>query len=801
MREQKELQTAGQSAGRLPHEVTAVLLLLGATAVVAQIVLMRELIVVFYGNEISLGLMLANWLLWTALGASLAGRLAMKVSNARHLTAGLQVLVALVFPATIYAVRASRSLMHATPGELLGPGAMFLTSLATLSIFCLLSGCMFAAGSRLCAQETGAAMAAATGSVYLLEALGSGAGGLLASVALVPYLNAFQIAILVALANLLAAMALALRSGPQRRAAMALVTAVCGFVFLPLVAPRLEQVSLARLWQGFRLIDSRNSRYGNLVVVETEGTRSLYENGLVVATVPDASAAEEAVHFALLEHPAPKRLLLIGGGVNGSLQQALQHPTLERVDYVELDPAILDIAERHFAEAWASARGDPRVSIHHLDGRLFLKTSREVFDVVIVNVPEPQTAQLNRFYTQEFYREAARRLAPGGILSFQLPSSENYLSPERVALFRCLNATLREVFPQVAALPGETVHFFATREAGVLTTAPEVLIARLRARHLQTSYVREYYLPFRMTPDRQLDLQQQIEPQAETPLNRDFAPRGYFLNVELASARFGRGSAGWLATLGRLRFRVLLFAVVVGMLALGALIAAMFGRQSAAWAEPVGSGLAARHYKLVAGSCVVMMGFTLIALEILLLLGFQAIYGYVYHQLAIVVAAFMAGMALGAWRSTRSLATGRAARPDEASLLALRAMALLQFTAALAPILLYALLASFARLESEAALWMVSRIAFPLIALIGGLLGGYQFPLASRVYFAGESPRSPGALYGLDLAGACVGAVALSAFLFPVYGFLRSAILMAVVNLGPAVLAAIPVAAREARRD
>ena len=98
MCEQKESQTAGQSAGRLPHEVTAVLLLLGATAVVAQIVLMRELIVVFQGNEISLGLMLANWLLWTALGSSLAGRLAMKVSNSRHLTAGLQVLICLGVP-------------------------------------------------------------------------------------------------------------------------------------------------------------------------------------------------------------------------------------------------------------------------------------------------------------------------------------------------------------------------------------------------------------------------------------------------------------------------------------------------------------------------------------------------------------------------------------------------------------------------------------------------------------------------------------------------------------------------------
>jgi hypothetical protein len=97
------------------------------------------------------------------------------------------------------------------------------------------------------------------------------------------------------------------------------------------------------------------------------------------------------------------------------------------------------------------------------------------------------------------------------------------------------------------------------------------------------------------------------------------------------------------------------------------------------------------------------------------------------------------------------------------------------------------------------------------------LLGGYQFPLASRLYFAGSeepripqggthvrptssalnSKRNPGILYGLDLLGACLGAVALSAYLLPVYGFRRTAILMAVVNLGPAALASL--AAFEAR--
>ena len=83
-------------------------------------------------------------------------------------------------------------------------------------------------------------------------------------------------------------------------------------------------------------------------MVQTGASRSLFENGLIVMTVPDPAAAEEAVHYALLEHREPRRLLLIGGGVNGSLAEALRHPGLTQVDYVELDPMIFEIAAQYF---------------------------------------------------------------------------------------------------------------------------------------------------------------------------------------------------------------------------------------------------------------------------------------------------------------------------------------------------------------------------------------------------------------------------------------------------------------------
>jgi spermidine synthase len=715
---------------RSRKSVRPVLVLIGFTAAIAQIVLMRELMVVFYGNEISLGLMLASWLFWTAAGSAIAGRVA---REPRRLMAGLEALVAVALPATILVVRASRSVLETVPGESLGPGPMLLGSLLTLSVFCVLSGALFAAGSRLYGDD----VATSTGSVYLLEALGSAAGGMLAGLVLVRYVAPLQIAAGLGLLNVLAAAVLANRAWITR-------LAVVGAAVL-LGLPGLETVSLERFWRGFHLVANRNSVYGNLAVVRTEGGSSLYENGLNLFNVPDPAAAEEAVHYALLEHPSPRSLLLIGGGVNGSLAQALKHASLERIDYVELDPAILDLFP---------IRADPRVRVHVTDGRLFLKTTASTFDVIIVNLPDPQTAQLNRFYTLEFFQEAARKLTGSGILALRLTAAEDYISPELAAFLRSIYKTLRAVFPEVTAIPGETVHFFGARRAGVLAAGSEELLARLRARRVETSYVREYYIPFRMMPDRMADLARQIEPRPETPVNRDFAPVAYYFDVALWSSRFNHGYRDLFRAMAGVDFRCL--AGVVGVLLL-VLVAKK------------------RRAQTAAACCTAAMGFTLIGLEMLLLLAFQAIYGYVYQQLAIIIAAFMAGMALGSWLA---LARGRSRTCPT-----MRTLVLLQVGAAIAPLLLCAVFQA------------VTPMAFPVLALLCGMLGGFEFPVASRIF----SGRSTGTLYALDLAGSCLGAVLFSVYLIPVFGFLRTAVLAAMVSLAPAVMAVRSAPERPAR--
>ena len=721
----------------------AALVLIGFTAVVAQVVFMRELMAVFYGNEISLGLMLAAWLLWTAFGSGVAGSLAARAGNPRRVLAGLEVLAAAALPLTVVMIRSARGAFGGIPGEILGPGPMLAATIAALGPFCAVSGCLFAAGSRLYARERGVGEAESTGSVYLLEAAGAGVGGALAGLLLIRFLGAFQIALALAWINLLAAAVLV---GARRAVLAGVALAALG---VPAGAARLEAFSLARLWSGFRIVATENTIYGNLAVAANEGGgATVFQNGLVLFHVPDPAAAEEAVHYALLQHPAPRSLLLAGGTADGSLAQALQHRTLERIDAVELDPAVPALAARFFPGALPA---DARVRVHHVDARLFIKTTPASYDVIVLNLPDPLTAQWNRFYTVEFFREAARKLTPGGVFSFHLTASENYIGDDLAAFLRSIQKTVREVFPEVAMMPGPAVHFFAALRPGVLAATPEGLLARLRERGLRTEYVREYYIPFRMSADRMRELESRIRPAPETPVNRDFAPIAYYFDVALWGARF---HGAWRQAFGLLAS--VPFAALLGTAAtLLCVLALLAGRR------PAGT----------AGLAVAAMGWTSIGLEMLLLLAFQAIYGYVYHQLGLVVAGFMAGTALGSWWGLRCRA---------------RALAGLQFGAAAAPLLLYGLFQLLAGTTGRFA-----PALFPLLALACGALSGWQFPAASRLFFGSRKGGHAGTLYALDLLGACCAALVFSTWLVPVYGFLKTALLTAALNLPPAFLAAL----------
>jgi spermidine synthase len=755
---------------RNPMFLPWVLALLGFSAVVAQITLMRELIVVFNGNEISLGVTLAVWLLWTATGSGVLGRFAARSKHPVFAIAVLQVAVAVVLPATIAVIRGAGVLFGLAAGEVAGPGLMFAVTAVALSGFCLLSGLMFAAGGRLHTAIRGSATADATANVYFYESVGAGAGGLFAGLLFAQQMSPFGIVLVVSLLNLVSAAKIA-----AGRTAVARLTVLAGATVLLLVvvppgARLLESRTLNYLWRGIEPGEVAYSAYGNLAVTGGESSQTVFENGVPLFTSPDPEAAEEAVHLALLQHPSPSRVLLIGGGAGGALAEVLKHQTVENVDYVELDPAVLGLADRHAGGDWKAARDDPRAAIYdNTDGRMFVNKTDRTWDVIIVNVPDPRNAGLNRFYTAEFFRAAHRRLSANGVLTFGLSGAENFISEDLSAFLRCVQHTLSSVFDRVVVFPGATVRFFAGGPACELTDDAGTLTGRLGERGVETVYVNEYYLPFRLSPDRLRDIRQAVKPGPDTQVNTDFSPVAYYFNNVLWSTRFHDGYRAAFRAAGRVGFPLFLAVLSVLLLAAVLVIPARRG----------GPG----PDRAAAGTAVAAMGFTMLGLQVVLLLAFQCVYGYVYQQLALLVAAFMTGLAAGSRLSLRRLGRSSTLQPRSVLLA-------LQLLAGVLPVVFVVVAKTASGIGDPSVTAIVAGALFPVMALLSGGLGGWQFPVAGRLYYSGATTSSPnpGAVYALDIAGAFAGAVVISVYLIPVFGFLNTSFVLAVVNAAPAIL-------------
>ncbi len=501
----------------------------------------------------------------------------------------------------------------------------------------------------------------------------------------------------------------------------------------------LNQATLS--WQWGEVLFSQDSIYGRLTITGRDSQRVFFENGLLMFET-QGTFPEEVAHFPLLEHPEPKTVLLIGGGVSGTLREILKHP-VQDVQYVELDPLLIQAAMVHLPAEDRVPFEDPRATIAYEDGRLYVTKTDKRFDVVIADLPEPSTGQLNRFYTEEFFREVRAILKDGGIFSLGLPSAENYLSPEMRYRNGGVYHSLRSVFPSVVVLPGEHNFFLASNRP--LSSDHLLLADRLTERGIETRWVNAAYLDYIFTTDRFALTISGLEDIGPIRLNRDLQPICYYYDMALWLSRFYSNLRGLYYTASLLN---------VWWLAAPLLILAIIVRRFRGAVIPTVIGLT---------------GFTEMTISMVVLLGFQALRGYVYHEVALITAAFMVGTASGG-----AIMNRLASRSLGQKRIGHRAV----FMSLQGAIFVYAL--SLPILLPTSKVLPFPDLLFPLLALTAGFLGGMEFPLAVQLT-EGRVSRIAGLIYGTDLAGACFGALLSSTLLIPILGIPQTCVALALL--------------------
>ena len=197
------------------------------------------------------------------------------------------------------------------------------------------------------------------------------------------------------------------------------------------------------------IIASRRSPYQMIEVVELGSYgKALILDGKVQSTTLDEFIYHEGIiHPAMLCHPNPRRVFVVGGGEGAPLREILKHRSVEHALLVDIDSEVVELCRRHLPEMSADAFDDPRVRVEFMNARTFLETSEETFDTIIIDISEPvEEGPAYLLYTQEFYRIAYDRLSEHGTLAVQAGT----ISLIDLECFATVHATLRSVFPVVA---------------------------------------------------------------------------------------------------------------------------------------------------------------------------------------------------------------------------------------------------------------------------------------------------------------------------------------------------------------
>ena len=209
----------------------------------------------------------------------------------------------------------------------------------------------------------------------------------------------------------------------------------------------------ARLFEG-------RSRFQKVEVLQTVGFgRMLLLDGAVMLTERDEFIYHEMlVHPALFAHPAPERVLIVGGGDGGSVRETIKHEAVRRVTLVEIDGMVVETCRRFFPALTASLE-DPRVEVRIQDGFEFLAGRRAAFDVILVDSTDPVPLAVEgapgpaeRLFTPRFYAMLRAALRPGGLVAFQ---SENpfYSGKILAEMHRDLRAAFGKVALYLAHIP------------------------------------------------------------------------------------------------------------------------------------------------------------------------------------------------------------------------------------------------------------------------------------------------------------------------------------------------------------
>ena len=691
-------------------------IVMGFTSMLLQITVLRLLLSTFSGNELDIGITLSFWLIYVGLGSFTGRRIRFK-----HAFTCSFILVALLAEPTVLTIRAIRPALSLEHGEIVSFISIILSTAVSLFPLCFVIGLQFPLAVSYSRRYDSVPEGSNTaGKVYGLEAIGAFIGGVLFTFVIASRIGAIELCLLLSLLNIL----IAVYVSGKIPIALFLIVPISFYAMF-------YKIEASIPWRGIGPSQIMESKYGEIAVIKIREQSSIYVNGQLFYTYPDLPTEELKTHLPMALHPSPSKILVVGGSP-GTLKEFLKYP-VDGIDFIELDPKMVETSLKLLLiQEDRDAVKDRRVRIMVKDGRRYIKRlKRPTYDLIFLNLPQPSTAGINRFYTTDFFKETKGVLNKDGILVITIPQSTGYIGRSMQTASGSIYNSVKSVFRHVEVTAQEYGGLFASGAA--INIDPKILensfIQRgIITRHFNRYVFRDAFFPFSVDyVKKRLDDIKII--------NTDLRPSAYIYNLILWSEIHGGEILKYLLNVRGWHI------VPILIIALMVISFSVFKRK-----------------RRVIYYSIFTTGFSGMSFALAVILVYQAVYGYVYEMIGILTATFMIGLWVG---------TILTRQPK-------RALKMLFYLELMTVIL-----------AISSPLFFKAEPFFYLLIFLSGTMAGGQFNTANLSM--GE-PEAAGRLYGIDLIGSFSGAFIPSIIFIPLFGVFNILLLIAALKAVSAVM-------------
>lgn len=748
---------------------------LGFFSIITQTIVLRELVVVVLGNETILGMSLAHWLVGIFIGALLGGYISDRIKNVMKIFICSVIAMCLISPLTITIIRNLYYISGTSAGTYINFFKVFLYSGLIILPFSFFIGFTFPNAARLQTIKTTKKIKKVTNisNLYIFEALGALLGGIFISFFFIGRFNSYLIISfsVIPLLIILEIASVKLKY-PLISSAIVLIIFIYIFSLTPYGNAKFDKITVQKRWKSFSnstLIFSTDSKYQNIEIGKTCEQYNLYVNGQFSSIFPEETDNTILASNIISQHKNPKRILVIGEAISGLAKHLLKFK-IEKLISIEIDPLLVKTIKKYLPESYKKIFSDNRFSIQVQDGRRFIKkiikkkSQISPFDIVFINVPEPCTILLNRYYTLESFQDISKILTSNGILAFRITSSENYAYGIVTAYTASIYNTLKKVFPYVVIAPGTKNFFFASKSHVNITDSPEILAVRYKKTGVQ--------------PKKLSLIFKSIFPKEKTKFIKDIlnAHTNKEINTDdrpISTFYFNR-ILGWISEINTGKFFTFLENLKLNTLILIILISFLIFLFIKFHSIKKKHN---SHFDIIIS--VINGGFAGMSIEFLIIYSFQKSFGYIYQLIGFIIALFMLGLPIGVSISNYFLNKKRISKKTQVIILCL-----IQIVIGLVSLSFLLLTNCFNKY------YTISKIVIFLFTAGVGTLIGSIFPLSLNLYLGkqGKTGKSAGIIDGADHLGGAIGAFFSGSIFLPLLGISGVSTFVAALSFSTALL-------------